>query len=155
MNLPSLTRTAFATGFLPFLLALSALAANPTPTPPHLHIKKTTLKLPPTESGASAALNNQLYYAGGTVPGGTVTNVLTDIDTFKHTVTALSGMPTARTGLGLTAAFSATAPGGNVLYAIGGTNGTSVLGTNEVYDVANGTGLHWPRCRLRVLISPS
>ena len=26
-----------------------------------------------------------------------------------------------------------------MLYAIGGTNGTSVLGTNEVYDVANGT----------------
>jgi Kelch motif/Galactose oxidase, central domain len=137
MNLPSLTRAAFASGFLTFLLALPALAV--TPPPPHLHIKQTTLKLPPTESGAAAALNNQVYYAGGTVPGGTVTNALTDVDGFKHTVTALTGMPTARTGLGLTAAFSGTASGGNVLYAIGGTNGTSVLGTNEVYDVATGT----------------
>lgn len=139
MNLPSLTRAASATGCLTFLLALSALAATPAPTPPHLHVRDTILKITPAESGAAAALNNHLYYAGGTVSGGSVTNALTDVNTFKGTVTALTPMPTARTGLGLTAAFSGTATGGNVLYAIGGTTGTGALGTNEVYDVATGT----------------
>jgi hypothetical protein len=144
MNLPSLTRAALATGFLTLLLAISALAANPAPTPPFLQVKKTTLRIPPAESGAAAALNNHLYYAGGTVSGGSVTNALIDVDTFNHTVTALTPMPTARTGLGLTPMFASSVggigvTGSTVLYAIGGSNGSGALGTNEMYNVTTGT----------------
>jgi hypothetical protein len=160
MNLPSLTRAALATGVFSVAFVLSGYAALPAPTPPFLKVAKTTLKITPTESGAAAALNNQLYYAGGTTSSG-VTNALIDVDTFKHTTTALTPMPTARTGLGLTPMFEGTVggisvPGSTVLFAIGGTTGTGAVGNNEMYNVTTGTWtelapLPTPRAYLTVI----
>jgi hypothetical protein len=135
MNLPSFTRAAFATGIFSLAFVLSGYAL----TPPFLKIKTANLKVGPVASGAAANLNNHVYYAGGILPGGTVSNAITDVDTFHHTVTALAPMPTARAGLGIAPLFSGTAPGGNVLYAIGGTSGTGVLGANEMFNPETGT----------------
>jgi hypothetical protein len=135
MNLPSLSRPILAAALVSLLFAVSASAA----TPPVLRVKKARLTVGSTESGAAAHLNDHLYYAGGLTSGGSVTNVVSDVNLFNDTVASLTPMPTARAGLGLVGFFNGTATGNNVLYAIGGTNGTSVLGTCEMYDVASGT----------------
>ena len=136
MNLPSLSRPTLAAGLVSLLFAVSAYAV----TPPVLQVKEATfLKVGSAESGAAAHLNDHLYYAGGFIHGGSVTNVVSDVNLFNNTVTPLTGMPTARAGLGLVGFFNGTATGNDVLYAIGGTNGTTVLGTCEMYDVASGT----------------
>jgi Kelch motif len=136
MNLPSLSRPVLAAGLISLLSAVSAYAAN---TAPILQVYRDLGKVGATVSGAAAHLNDHLYFAGGTTSSGSVTNVVSDINLYTNKVAALAPMPTARAGLGLVGFFNGTATGNNVLYAIGGTNGSSVLGTCEMYDVANGT----------------
>jgi Kelch motif/Galactose oxidase, central domain len=136
MNLPSLTRATFATGILSVAFSLSALA---TPTPPYLRTTTTKLALGSAVSGAAAHLSGHMYFAGGIVSGGTVTNEVSDFDQVKRTVTKITGMPTARAGLGLVGFFNPSVQGNNVLYAIGGTNGSTPLGANEMYNPATGT----------------
>jgi Kelch motif len=138
MNLPSLSRPVLAAGLVSLLSAVSAYAAL---TPPYLllQVYPSLGKVGSAVSGAAAHLNDHLYFAGGTTSSGSVTNVVSDVNLYKRDVTPLAPMPTARAGLGLVGFFNGTATGNDVLYAIGGTNGTSVLGTCEMYDVANGT----------------
>jgi Kelch motif/Galactose oxidase, central domain len=136
MNLPSFTRALVATGVFSLCFLLSAHAA----TPPVLRIDQTAFSVGSVVSGSAAHLNGHVYYAGGTLSGGSVTNVVTDINTLTRSVTQLPGMPTARAGLGLVA-FLYTPPGGvqNVLFAIGGTSGSSALSANEMFSFATGS----------------
>src|SRR5580700_2618188 len=101
MNLPSFSREALATGLISLLFTLSGYSA----TPPVLNVKQTSLKIGPAVSGAVAHIDNHVYFAGGTTSTGSVTNAVSDVDTFHRTVTALAPMPTARAGLGLVAIF--------------------------------------------------
>src|ERR1700748_3871170 len=136
MNLPSFTRATFATGILSVAFSLSALA---TPIPPYLRTTTTKLAFGSAVSGAAAHLSGHMYFAGGIVSGGTVTNEVSDFDQVKRTVTKITGMPTARAGLGLVGFFNPSVQGNNVLYAIGGTNGSTPLGANEMYNPATGS----------------
>jgi hypothetical protein len=133
MNLPSLTRAVYATGFLTFLLALPTLAA----TPSDLTISNTSYKTGAVTSGASAQLNGHVYFAGGH-PNGTsaVTNAVTDLNLETGTVSALPPMLTARAGLGLVGFFYTPSSGAqDVPFAIGGedANGNPV-GAVEMYS---------------------
>lgn len=142
MNLPSLSRAALAVGVLSALVVLSARGANPaaTPAPPDIRIQLATYSVGPSVSAAAAHLNDHVYYAGGQLPSKAVTNVVTDINLKTNTVSTLPSMPTPRAGLGMVG-FLNTGSGtfGNVLVAIGGTNGTSALGTVEMYSFATGS----------------
>jgi hypothetical protein len=137
MNLPSLTRAAFATGFLTFLLALPTLAV----TPPDLAISSTSFETGAITSGASAQLNGHVYFAGGH-PKGTkaVTNQVTDLNLATGKVTALPPMPTARAGLGLLGFLYTQNGVQNVLIAIGGedANGNPVAAV-EMYNFSTGS----------------
>jgi N-acetylneuraminic acid mutarotase len=142
MNLPSLSRAALAVGVLSALFVLSARGANPapTPTPPDIRISSAHFSVGPTVSAAAAHLNNHIYYAGGQLPSKAVTNVVTDINLNNSAVSTLPSMPTPRAGLGLVGFLYTNSPNfGNVLVAIGGTNGTSALGTVEMYSFATGS----------------
>jgi hypothetical protein len=142
MNLPSLSRAALAVGVLSALFVLSARGANPapTPTPPDIRVQLATFSVGPSVSAAAAHLNDHVYYAGGQLPSKAVTNVVTDINLNTNAVSTLPPMPTPRAGLGLVG-FLNTGSGtfGNVLVAIGGTNGTSALGTCEMYSFVTGS----------------
>jgi hypothetical protein len=136
MNLSSyFTRLAVATGVLSLLFAVSGYAAL---KPPVLLVKKTHQKVGEALSGAAAHLNGQIYFAGGTTSGGTVSAALTAIDQSTGAVSSLTPMPTARAGLGLVGFFNSTATGNDVLYAIGGTNGSTAVGNVEMYNVTTG-----------------
>jgi Kelch motif len=153
MNLPSFIRATYATGFISLLLAVSGYA---TPTPPYLVIRDTPFKTGSVVSGAAAHLNNSVYFAGGTLSTGAVSDALTVIDQSTRKVTALASMPVARTGLGLVAFWNGSATGNDVLYAIGGSNGTSPVGNVEMYNVTTGTWtelapLNSPRAYLAVV----
>ena len=134
MNLPSLTRAAYATGFLTFLLALPTLAA----TPPDLTVSTTTLDLGSVVSGAGAHADGHVFYAGG-LRNGKVSNVVTEIDLLNNTIKTVAPLPTPRKGLGLvTEIDSQTAT--NYLYAIGGFDGRGhALNTVEVYNFTTNT----------------
>jgi Kelch motif len=143
MNLPSLTRAVYATGFLTFLLALPTLAA----TPPDLTISNTSYKTGAVTSGASAQLNGHVYFAGGH-PNGTsaVTNAVTDLNLETGTVSALPPMLTARAGLGLVGFFYTPSSGAqDVLFAIGGedANGNPV-GAVEMYSFKTASWTAFP-----------
>ena len=133
MNLPSLTRAAFATGILSTLLILSAGAV----TPPDLKIQGTSL-LTFMRSGASAQLSGHVYYVGGFLgPGAThVTGEGADIDVLTAVETSLANLPTPRAGLGLTGFLWTPSTGArNALIAVGGVdNSGTVLNTVELYD---------------------
>lgn len=85
-----------------------------------------------------------MYVAGGSTSSGAVTNAFSVFDQTSHKVATLAPMPTARAGLGLVAMFNGTAPGNNLIYAVGGTNGTTAVGNLEAYDVTNGTWTELP-----------
>ena len=135
MNLPSLTRAAFATGFISALLVLPAAAK----TPPYLGISSTSYVLSPVRSPGATHSNGHVFVAGGfSTTGSTVTNLVQTFDLAKRTVSTVAPLPTARAGLGLVETFISNV--GNELVAIGGVNGSGhVLGTVELYDEATGT----------------
>lgn len=135
MNVPSFVRTALAVGTMSALCVFSARATNPD-----LRIKSAPFSVGATVSAAAAHLNNHVYYAGGQLPSKSVTNVVSDINLNNNTVATLPSMPTARAGLGMVGfLYTNSASLGNVLVAIGGTNGTNVLGTVEMYSFLTGT----------------
>jgi Kelch motif len=133
MNLPSLTRAAYATGFLTFLLALPTLAG----TPPDLTVSTTNLGLGAVTSGAGAHADGHIFYAGG-ITNGKVSAVVKEIDLLTKTVTTVTSLPTPRAGLGLVEQINNSSSGAsNHLYAIGGVDGHGhALNIVEVYDFA-------------------
>jgi hypothetical protein len=133
MNLPSLSRSALATG-LCSLLAVSAYAAAPV-----LSVSNTSFHVGESVSGAAAHLNDHLYYAGGFTSTGSVTNAVSDVDLFHKTVTSLPPMPTARAGLGLVGIFYNQNNSVNALLAVGGTNGSTAVNNVELYNPVAGT----------------
>jgi hypothetical protein len=134
MNLPSLTRAAFATGFISALLVLPAAAK----TPPFLGISSTSYVLSPVRSPGATHSNGHVFVAGGfSTTGSTVTNLVQTFDLAKRTVTTAAPLPTARAGLGLVEFFVSA---GNELVAIGGVDSSGhVLSTVEIYNEATGT----------------
>ena len=82
MNLPSLTRAAFATGFISALLVLPAAAK----TPPYLGISSTSYVLSPVRSPGATNSNGHVFVAGGfSTTGSTVTNLVQNFDLAKRT----------------------------------------------------------------------
>ena len=107
--------------------------------PPFLDVKPTADVVGSSVSGAAARLNNDLYYAGGTTSTGAVTNAFTQVNLFNEAVTPLAPMPTARAGLGLVGFFYNQNGTVDAILAVGGTNGSSVLGNVELYNPVTGT----------------
>src|ERR1700733_6364138 len=133
MNLPSFTRAALALGVFS-VFAIPSLAD----TPWNLRIKPTKFTVG-TVSGAAAHLNNHVYYAGGLLSTGSVTNAVDDLDLQSITVTSLPPLPTARAGFGLVGFLNTNSGSfGNVLVAVGGTNGSKAVGNVEMYTFLPG-----------------
>jgi len=86
--------------------------------------------------GLAAGPDGKLYAIGGRGPYTGAITALATVDAYDPTTntwTTKASMPTARYGLAVV-----TAPNG-IIYAIGGSNGSSALNTVEAYDPATDT----------------
>jgi hypothetical protein len=93
----------------------------------------TKTSMPTPRAGLALATDLGVIYAIGGEDGTGFLGTCEMYDPSTDTWTSLTPMPTARRGLGATYSFFT-----NKVYAIGGTNGTT-LATNEEYDPATNT----------------
>jgi len=100
---------------------------------PQTDIWTTKAPMPTVRNGlAVAVVNNRIYAIGGATNANPWTNnldVVEEYDPATNTWRTVQSMPTPRS------LFMSAASIGNRIYAIGGTDGISALGTNEVFSI--------------------